>query len=222
MITFLFDACALARRYFEDIGTANVDQICRYPDGSIAFPNLAYAEATSAIIAAHNAGLLDKDELDNALSLLNADVLSATFVKIKVDDEHISDAAVLLRRHKCVPRGQMGTGKAGIGGADAIYLAIALSLAREAKKTGDRLVFVTSDWALYQSALDEPELAVFHFWTCQCNVCGNVRIPVKARDNVCPVCGKTCQPCRFENCDSTFAVDLKPRRRGGFTQGRHG
>ena len=59
MITFLFDACALARRYFEDIGTANIDQICRYPDSAIAIPNLAYAETTSAIIASYNAGLLD-------------------------------------------------------------------------------------------------------------------------------------------------------------------
>jgi len=209
MITFLFDACALARRYFEDIGTANVDQICRYPDSSIAFPNLAYAEATSAIIAAHNAGLLDANELDNALSLLDADVLSAAFIKVKVDDEHISNAATLLRRHKCVPRGQRGTGKAAIGGADAVYLAIALALAREAKKAEDRLILVTSDWALYQSALDEPELEVFHFWTCQCSDCGNVRIPVKAQDNVCPVCGKPCRPCRLENCDSTFTMGFE-------------
>jgi hypothetical protein len=162
MITFLFDACALARRYFEDIGTANIDQICRHPDSAIVIPNLAYAETTSAIIASYNAGLLDKDELDDALVLLDLDILALRFTKVKVDDEHIFNAAMLLRRHKVVPTGQVGTGKAGIGGADAVYLAIALALTREARRVGDRLILVTSDGVLYQSALDEPELEAFH------------------------------------------------------------
>lgn len=209
MITFLFDACALARRYFEDIGTANIDQIYRYPGSTIAIPNLAYAETTSAIISAYNAGLLDEDNLDDALALLDSDILALRFIKVKVDDEHVFDAAVLLRRHKVVPTGQVGTGKAGIGGADAVYLAIALSLTREARTVGDRLILVTSDGALYQSALDEPELEAFHFWTCQCSSCGHIRIPIKAQDNACPVCGKLCQPCKLENCDSTFRVDFK-------------
>lgn len=209
MITFLFDACTLARRYFEDIGTANVDQICRYPDSVVAIPNLAYAETTSTIITAHNTGLINEDELGNALTLLDSEVLDSSFTKVKVDDEHIFDAAVLLKQHKIIPKGRTGTGKAAIGGADAVYLAIALALTQEAQRVGDRLILVTSDGALYQSALDEPELEAFHFWTCQCSSCGHIHIPVKARDNVCPVCGKLCQPCKFENCDSAFKVNFE-------------
>ena len=209
MISFLLDACAVARHYFPDVGTANVDQIFAYPESIRVIPNLARVETASAMIAAFNGGVIGRDVLDLALTTFLDDVQKRKVAEVKVGDQHISDGIHLLQRHKYVPRGLMGTGKAGIGGADAIYLAIALALAREAKKAGDRLVFVTSDWALYQSALDEPELEVFHFWTCQCSGCGNVHIPVKARDNVCPVCGKSCRPCRFENCDSTFTVDFR-------------
>ena len=33
-----------------------------------------------------------------------------------------------------------------------------------------------------------------------------ISIPIKAQDNTCPACGKLCQPCKFENCDSTLEV----------------
>ncbi len=209
MISFLLDACAMARHYFPDIGTANVDQIFAYPNSIEVIPNLARVETASAMIATFNSGVIGKDVLDLALTTFLDDVQKHKIIEVEVSDQHISDGIHLLQRHKYIPRGQRGTGKAGIGGADAVYLAIALSLMREAKETGDRVILVTSDWALYQSALDEPELDVFHFWTCQCGECGNVRIPTKAQDNVCPVCGKRCQPCRFENCDSTFTVNFE-------------
>jgi hypothetical protein len=143
------------------------------------------------------------------LALLDSEILASRFTKVKVNDKHVFDAVVLLKQHKIIPTGQTGTGKAGIGGADAVYLAVALALTQEARRVGDRLILVTSDGALYQSALDEPELEAFHFWTCQCSSCGHIHIPVKARDNACPACGKLCQPCKFENCDSAFKVNFK-------------
>ncbi len=208
MITFLFDACALARRYFSDIGTANIDQICRYPGSRVVFPNLAYAETVSTIVSAYNAGLLDDFSLSESLHLLDSDVVSPSFTKIAVSDMHIYEAGRLLKKHKLVPRGRLGSGKTGMGGADAIYLAVALSLSREARYSGDRVILVTSDRALYQAAQDEPGLETFHFWTCQCSHCGHVRVPVKGRKNTCPVCGKVCDPCSRGLCDSTYRVQF--------------
>lgn len=208
MISFLLDACAVARRYFPDIGTANIDQIFAYPNSIRVIPNLARVEAVSAMIAAFNSGVIDREVLDLALTTFLDDVREHAVVEVEVSDQHVSGGIHLLQKHKYVPRGQKGTGKASIGGVDAVYLDIALMLTREAKRLGDKLILVTSDWALYQSALDEPELETFHFWTCQCSACGNARVPTKERDNVCPACGKSCRPCRFESCDSTFAVNF--------------
>lgn len=210
MISFLLDACAAARHYFPDIGTNNVDQIFTYPDSTSVIPNFARAETVSAMIAAFNGGLIDSEVLDLALTTFLDDIQERKLIEIKVKDQHISDGVHLLQRHKVIPRGQQGTGKAGIGGADAVYLAIARALTREARKMDDRVILITSDGALYQSALDEPGVEVFHFWTCQCSTCSNVRVPVKAKDIICPVCGKQCRPCQFEHCESTFTVDFEP------------
>lgn len=64
MILFVLDACAAVRRYFPDIGTANIDQIFDYPDSLLVLPNIARAEVVSAIIAAYNAILIDESKLN--------------------------------------------------------------------------------------------------------------------------------------------------------------
>ncbi len=115
MILFLLDACAVARHYFPDVGTANVDQIFAYPDGTPVIPNLARAETVSAMIAAFNGGVIEKDVLDLALTTFLDDVQKRKIVEIEVHDRHISDSIHLLQKHKFLPRGQIGTGKAGRG-----------------------------------------------------------------------------------------------------------
>ncbi len=213
MIVFLFDASAMARHYFADIGTSNIDQIMAYPESIVAFPSIIRVEVVSATISAHNERLIDGEQLDFAINSFIRDIqLSEGLVEIELAPKHFSEGIEMLKRHKLVPRGMVGTGKAGLGGADALYLAVGLDVSRELKQDGDRLILVTSDWALYSAALDEPDLEAFHFWTCQCSTCGNVRIPQKAQRNVCPRCGKACETCRRDICDSRDVVSFPTSR----------
>ncbi len=54
MIIFVLDACAIARIYFEDIGTRNILQVYNYPDSLLMVPNFAYCKSISAMISALN------------------------------------------------------------------------------------------------------------------------------------------------------------------------
>jgi hypothetical protein len=70
---------------------------------------------------------------------------------------------------------------------------------------------VTSDSALYNSALDEPGIKAFHFWTCDLGCqCGTVWVPIKGSKspNTCPTCGATCDSCSVERCPSKYQVSF--------------
>ena len=206
MIFFVLDACAAARRYFPDIGTANIDQIFDYPDSILVLPNIARSEVVSAIIAAYNATLIDEPKLNLALSRFAIDHQIGKYQIVRVSDVYIDKSIRLLRKHKMVPHGSYGTGKAGIGGADSIILSVGVELGKSVHHSGDRVIFVTSDWALYSAAKDEVDLEVFHFWTCECRDCGYIRIPKKERREVCPNCRKVCSICQLSICDSRYVV----------------
>jgi len=206
MIFFVLDACAAARRYFPDIGTANIDRIFDYPDSLLVLPNIARAEIVSAIIAAYNATLIDEQKLNLAMSKFAIDHQMEKYQIIRVNDAHIDKGIRLLRKHKMVPHGTHGTGKAGIGGADSIILSVGVELTKLVNRSVERVIFITSDWALYSSAKEERNLEVFHFWTCECRNCGHVRIPKKGRKELCPNCGKVCLICQLSVCDSRYAV----------------
>jgi len=209
MILFVMDACAIARRYFTDIGTRNIDQLFDYPDSMLVLPNIARSEAVSAMIAAYNAMLIDETMRDSAIVQFADNVQNGVFLEVKVNDTHISESIRLLEKHKIVPHGTQGAGKAGIGGADSIILSIAVELAQSARQNSDRTIFVTSDWALYSAANDEPDLEVFHFWTCECPNCGYIRIPQKGRREVCPDCEEVCSICQLSVCDSRYIVRFR-------------
>ena len=156
MILFVMDACAVARRYFTDIGTRNTDQLFNYPDSILVLPNIARSETVSAMIAAYNAMLIDEAMRDSAIVQFADDVQNGVlFLEVKVNDTHISESIRLLEKHKIVPHGTYGTGKADIGGADSIILSIAVELAQSAQQSNDRTILVTSDRALYRAANDE-------------------------------------------------------------------
>ena len=92
-------------------------------------------------------------------------------------------------------------------GADSIYLATAVHLARLLKPLNGRIILVTSDQALYQAAQAEPEVEAFHFWTCDLGcACGVAIIPVKGQRNTCPHCGQACALCQYEGCPSRYTV----------------
>jgi hypothetical protein len=49
VIVFLFDASAMARHYFADIGTSNIDQIMAYPESIVAFPSIIRVEVVGEL-----------------------------------------------------------------------------------------------------------------------------------------------------------------------------
>jgi len=117
--------------------------------------------------------------------------------------QYISVARRLLERHRPIP----GV-RRKLKGADSVYLATAVLLAESLKPSGVRVILVTSDMALYQSALPEPNVEAFHFWTCQCPKCGRIDIPTKMKEHQCPnpKCTFACIPCCLANCKSAYVV----------------
>jgi predicted nucleic acid-binding protein len=204
MIYFVLDACALARIYVPDIGTRNLLQIRDYPDSKLVVPNLAYSETISALISFINQGLIDEDQYRLAKSGLSADFRTNKVISTEITDADVKQSEQLLERHKRQP------GRMRLSGADSLYLALASRISPLLKTLGGRVILVTSDGALYDSALADPEIEAFHFWTCDMGCrCGREVIPVKGKSKVpnsCPSCGQTCPECRYELCPSTYQV----------------
>jgi len=204
MIYFVLDACALARIYVPDIGTRNLLQIRDYPDSKLVVPNLAYSETISALVSFINQGLIDEDQYRLAKSGLSTDFLTNKVISAEITDADIKQSEQLLERHKRQP------GRMRLSGADSLYLALASRMSPLLKTLGGRVILVTSDGALYDSALAESEIEAFHFWTCDMGCqCGSEFIPVKGKPkepNSCPRCGQICPECCYDLCPSTYKV----------------
>ena len=207
MRIFFLDACAVARRYFDDIGSGNIRQIFGMSDSLALAPQIVKPEVASALISSHNGRFISRQEMSNAFLLFEKDLRDSHLLVLEIYDRHFDGAVDVLKRHKIVGEGETGSGKAGIGGADATYLAMALELSERGRAQEDQQVFVTADEALYRCACDEPGLKVFHFWSCQCSQCGAVFIPQKGVENTCASCGWTCERCVAENCRSEMDVE---------------
>ncbi|MBC8448952.1 MAG: type II toxin-antitoxin system VapC family toxin [Chloroflexi bacterium] len=203
MIWFVLDANAIARCYFQDIGTQNLLQILRYPDSEFIVPDLAQVEAVSATLSCGNAGLLSDDEADAVIGRIAMDFLSGKLVKVDVEEICIQESIRLLKTHKGAPGRNLGA-------MDALYLAVACRLSQIVSPAEAKVTLVTSDMALYNCALAEPAVEAFHFWTCQCPQCGIVLIPSKAKAHHCPGpdCDFECLPCSLANCRSAYTVSF--------------
>ena len=198
MIFFITDACALARVYVPDVGTRNMLAIYRYAQSLMIAPNIVYPETVSAFLESQRAGLIDPQQYAMLRARLRLDIETRKVILTRVERRYLDLAADLLERYKLQPR-------KSLGGADSIYLSLAVDLAGRVKPEGDRVILVTSDGALYHSALDEPDIVVFHFWTCNFGcACNKPFVPVKGVMNSCPTCGKTCAVCRYDVCPSTY------------------
>ena len=200
MIFFILDACAIARIYFPDIGTKNMLSIYNYPNSKMLAPNFAYSEAISALISTLNQRLIDQSQYRLAYARLTSDFSTHKIRATRISDAHINLSARLLEKHKMQP------GRMRLSGADSIYLAMALRLSMQIKRFDGRVILVTSDGALYNSACDESSIETFHFWTCNLGCgCGTTIIPIKGDSNSCLSCGKTCAICRIDLCPSTYS-----------------
>lgn len=204
MIFFIGDACAVARVYLPDIGKANMVAIYRYPDSRFLTPEIAYVEVASVLISAHREGLIDTLQYRHLRASFVRDLRCKKIAPVRLASRHYELGVALLDKHK---RQQ---GKLGLGGADSLYLSLAVDLKRQLPSKEDRVILVTSDKSLYNSALDEPGIEAFHFWTCDMGCrCGSKVIPVKGKPKVpnsCPSCGQTCPECRYDLCPSNYKV----------------
>jgi len=203
MKVFVYDANAVARIYFPDIGTYNLKQIVSLPDKAILIPRLAQIESCSAFLEAVDQGHITQREYNFVKQRLNSDIARNILQVVELDDKQALKAQELLERHRPIP----GV-RRKLKGADSVYLATAVLLADSMKPAGVRVILVTSDIALYQSALSEPNLEAFHFWTCQCPKCGRIDIPAKMKEHQCPnpKCAFACIPCCLANCKSEYVV----------------
>lgn len=74
MKIFVYDANAVARIYFPDIGTYNLKQIAGLPDKAILIPRLAQIESCSAFLEAVDQKHITQREYDFVKKRLNSDI----------------------------------------------------------------------------------------------------------------------------------------------------
>lgn len=151
------DACALAKRYIpEGESTRRMQQITGRFDrwGGFVVSSLIEPEVISAFgkyarsqTAAQTHHLRRHPRVVN---MFRRDLSLPTFTIIPVTDNEVEAAADLLKAHP----------EYAIGAADAIHLATALALAKQAR-SGTPLVFVTADRGLAEAAR-EKGLTVFN------------------------------------------------------------
>jgi predicted nucleic acid-binding protein len=195
VIHLFFDTCALARRYFSDTGSRNVQQLLALPDAALVTDLLVIAETAGVFRSALNDSHIrefNRREFDEAMSLLPSH-WQAQYCVLPLDGRAVTDALSLISRYN-------------VRGPDAIHLALASRYCRAVarKEPQDIVVVVTSDGDLAKVARAE-RIKVFNFWQCRCPNCDKEFPPKKDKVNVCPACGFMCH-CGRDECKSNYRV----------------
>ena len=151
------DACALAKRYIpEGESTRRMQQITGRFDrwGGFVVSSLVEPEVISALGKYARAKTPHQEHYfqlhPRVVDTFRRDLSRGEFDIIPVTDNEVEAAADLLKAHP----------EYAIGAADAIHLATALALAKQAR-SGTPLVFVTADRGLAEAAR-EKGLTVFN------------------------------------------------------------
>jgi predicted nucleic acid-binding protein len=151
------DACALAKRYIpEGESTRRMQQITGRFDrwGGFVVSSLIEPEVISAFgkyaRSQTSAQTHHLRRHPRVVNMFRRDLSLPIFTIIPVTDDEVEAAADLLKLHP----------EYAIGAADAIHLATALALAKQAR-SGTPLVFVTADRGLAEAAR-EKGLTVFN------------------------------------------------------------
>ena len=195
MIHLFLDACALARRYFYDVGSRNIDQLFGLTDSAYLTDMLGIPETAGALRSTFENPQFPtfrRQQFDAAIGLLT-NHWRTQYQVLQIDPQAASDATALIYHHN-------------LRGGDAVHLALALKY-RDAvltKEPNDTIIVVTSDDRLADAATAKG-LKVFHFWQCQCPSCGVEFRPRKYNMNTCPGCNFTCR-CGGPTCTSTYEI----------------
>ncbi len=202
MLYFCLDASAAARLYLQDVGSQNLTQIADYPDSHLIAPSLVKVETVAAWLQTVDEGVTAEEDYHALRRAFEDDEQNGRVAIVELEEAVVLTAQRLLERYRPTPGRRRK-----LKGADSIYLATAVHLARLLKPLNGRIILVTSDQALYQAARAEPEVEAFHFWTCDLGcACGMAIIPVKGQRNICPRCGQTCAICQYTGCPSCYRV----------------
>lgn len=221
-IVFILDACALARKFYNDIGKINLDTVFGIEEAVFIIPEIGIIETISALLAACNEKKITYNEYKLAVSSLFKMINDKQINVIKLKSDYVKDSIAILEKYK-VQEGK------SFNGIDSIYILLCNEIANQLNDFNRKVIFVTSDNKLYNASLDETNYNTFHFWTCDlgcghtqlipkkgmidtpekvinCSVCQN-KIVVKEEkksSNTCPICGAHCINCDYTSCVSTF------------------
>jgi predicted nucleic acid-binding protein len=141
---FLFDASALVKRYYSEVGAALVDHLFgQAARNRLACVMLGAAAVAAALVRKRNGGLISPPVYATAMTQLQTEVLNATaFTKLPSDNSLIDAAIPLLDKH-------------AINSSDAIVLRTALNLASQLRAARNDLVLVASDQRLLKATQAE-------------------------------------------------------------------
>lgn len=156
----LWDASALAKRYYTEDGTETVDAVFAVvPAAQMTVTYLGYTETAAILRRKHNAGVIKRPTFNAARLMLQQEILGTPDFRLLVTDEaDMLNAVMLVDRHN-------------INASDAIILTAYL---RHARTTSETCVVVAADGRLLRAAsaeglktLDAQQLAaadVPAFW----------------------------------------------------------
>jgi predicted nucleic acid-binding protein len=141
--TLFWDASALAKRYFAEIGSDVVDVVFDCSAGhSVATSPWGYVEAYSVLLRRLNAGVISAATFAGAVLTLQADVIYNPKLRLlNVSDGVIFSSIVMMRRHN-------------LNATDAALLTMLLEYTVAAPADGP-LVVVAADQRLLRAAAAE-------------------------------------------------------------------
>ncbi|HEY1380308.1 MAG TPA: type II toxin-antitoxin system VapC family toxin [Gemmataceae bacterium] len=144
MIFAYSDASALLKRYYVEIGSAEMDHLFRRVSLNRMFVlAVGYTEVASVLKRRRNASRLPLPVYQLALRRLQAEIGPASPVTLVAVDGDLADAAIdLVDRHS-------------INSTDAALLRSALDLAASLRTVGDDVLVVASDVRLLRAAKAE-------------------------------------------------------------------
>lgn len=136
MIFYYLDASAWVKRYYQEAGTAWVQDLFIH-NRSLACASLGLIEVMATLARKGKAGEINPSMLKQKAEELEEDW--GQFIQVQLTDEAVDIAKRLAREQ-------------ALRGADAIHLASAILLRSRFAEEDDRLIFVTSDHELKEKA----------------------------------------------------------------------
>lgn len=95
---YLFDTSALVKRYHQEIGTENVDEIFDAEERMIIISNLSVSEFVSAINRKKIENAITEEDLNLVLSRFFTDIME-DFTIVGIADSHITSSVELILEH---------------------------------------------------------------------------------------------------------------------------